>query len=370
MSGLAGVSLVQDYFSPDYATARERFRSAATGAGARLYQLPLRARAPDGNPLTIDIAWLGSRRPDHVLLHSSGLHGIEGFAGSAIQLRLVSEGTVDIPVSAALILMHVMNPFGMAWLRRSNENNVDLNRNFLDPEETWSGSPEGYRTIDPVINPPSPPSRDFFFLRAAWHVFRKGFASMQRIVATGQYDYPDGLFYGGAGPEEGPALTEAWISRHLSSAQLVFAIDVHTGLGRPHGETLFRETRAGCDDPRFLEAALGRHLVEVGKDQDTGYANRGGYGCMLPRQLPQARVDVITQEFGTWSALRVLHALREENRWHFYGNGSLNHQSKRSLREAFCPSSRRWRQMVLDQGAALAASAGRYCFGGVTTAPR
>lgn len=27
-------------------------------------------------------------------------------------------------------MVHVLNPYGMAWLRRVNENNVDLNRNF------------------------------------------------------------------------------------------------------------------------------------------------------------------------------------------------------------------------------------------------
>ncbi len=370
MSDMSGLSPARDYFSPDFWSARERFFSAATDAGARLERLTLRTLAADGNPLTIDIAWLGSCQPERVLLHSSGLHGVEGFAGAAVQLRLLSERIVDVPVSGALILIHVMNPFGMASLRRSNENNVDLNRNFLDPAETWSGSPEGYRTIDPVINPPSSPSRDFFFLRAAWHVLRKGFAPMQRAVATGQYDYPRGLFYGGAGPEDGPALIEAWIARHLGGARAVFAIDVHTGLGPPHGETLFLETRAGCADARRLEAALGRDLVEVGGGQETGYANRGGYGCMLARRLPQACVDVVTQEFGTWPALRVLHALREENRWHFYGTGNLNHQSKRRLKEAFCPSSQRWRRAVLDQGAVLAASAARYCFDGFPEAPR
>ncbi|MHB8454558.1 MAG: DUF2817 domain-containing protein, partial [Acidiferrobacterales bacterium] len=258
MGNMSGVGPALDYFSPDYSTARQRFCSAATAAGARLERLPLRALAADGHPLTIDIAWLGSRRPERVLLHSSGLHGVEGFAGSAVQLRLLSERIVDVPVSAALILIHVINPFGMEWLRRSNENNVDLNRNFLDRAETWSGSPEVYRTIDPVINPQSSPRRDFFFLRAAWHVLRRGFAPMQQAVATGQYDYPRGLFYGGTGPEDGPALIENWIARHLGGARTVFAIDVHTGLGRHREETLFLETRAGCANAPRLEAALGR----------------------------------------------------------------------------------------------------------------
>src|SRR5262245_8496682 len=117
------------YFSPDYFTARERFREDAARAGARLQALPLRAKGPKGEELSIEIATFGSDNPQRVLLHSSGLHGVEGFAGSAIQLQLL-RNIPPLAADAALILVHILNPYGMAWLRRVNENNVDLNRNF------------------------------------------------------------------------------------------------------------------------------------------------------------------------------------------------------------------------------------------------
>ena len=75
-----------NYFSPDYFIARDRFRECAARAGARLEVLPLEAKGPDGQELTIDIAWIGTDTPNRLLVHSSGLHGVEGFAGSAIQL--------------------------------------------------------------------------------------------------------------------------------------------------------------------------------------------------------------------------------------------------------------------------------------------
>src|SRR5213592_2819131 len=92
--------------------------------------------------ISIDTAWFGTANPHRVLLHSSGLHGVEGFAGSAIQLQLLNS-LPSLPQDAALIVVHVLNPYGMAWLRRFNENNVDLNRNFLG-DDAYIGAPEAY----------------------------------------------------------------------------------------------------------------------------------------------------------------------------------------------------------------------------------
>jgi hypothetical protein len=74
-------------FSADYAAARERFRQASHAARAAWEELPLSATGPKGELLAIDVAWLGPERPRAVLVHTSGLHGVEGFAGSAIQLN-------------------------------------------------------------------------------------------------------------------------------------------------------------------------------------------------------------------------------------------------------------------------------------------
>ena len=48
------------YFSPDYVTARNRFRAAVGRAGGRLTSLELTARGPAGEDLTIDIGWFGA----------------------------------------------------------------------------------------------------------------------------------------------------------------------------------------------------------------------------------------------------------------------------------------------------------------------
>ena len=186
----------EDYFSPDYETARGRFRAAATAVGAALHSIALPAEGPRGEALCIDIAWLGALRPRRVFLHTSGVHGVEAYTGSAAQLALLDSPPAPGPQDA-LILVHVLNPFGMAWLRRANERNVDLNRNFLLNGEHWSGAPELYSALDPLLNPASPPAHDGFSVRAAATVMRYGFHRVKQAVAEGQYEFPRGLFFGG-----------------------------------------------------------------------------------------------------------------------------------------------------------------------------
>ena len=67
----------------------------------------------------------------------SGTHGVEGFAGSALQVGLLDEGIQnELSPESAVLMIHAINPYGMAHLRRFNEDNVDLNRNFRDHAKT------------------------------------------------------------------------------------------------------------------------------------------------------------------------------------------------------------------------------------------
>ena len=106
-------------FYTDFLSARTAFLEVAERAGGRLEALPLDARGPGSETLGIDIVWFGDAKARRVVLHSSGLHGVEGFAGSAIQIQTVRE-LPRIPEGTALILVHILNPYGISWLRRAN----------------------------------------------------------------------------------------------------------------------------------------------------------------------------------------------------------------------------------------------------------
>jgi len=91
-----------------------------------------------------------------------------GFARFAVQLAR-STTFRELPADAALILVHVLNPFGMTYLRRGNENNVDLNRNFFFGIDGWRGVADEYAALDDFLNPPAHlPESTFFTSACCW----------------------------------------------------------------------------------------------------------------------------------------------------------------------------------------------------------
>ncbi|MCH5378139.1 MAG: M14 family metallopeptidase, partial [Planctomycetes bacterium] len=104
-------------FSPDYATARDRFRAAVSRLGWQLEAQSIGVAGPSGEDLTIDVGWSSGGDPDRVLVLSSGVHGVEGFFGSAVQVALLQRWASAAPPSTRCVLLHGLNPFGFAWLR-------------------------------------------------------------------------------------------------------------------------------------------------------------------------------------------------------------------------------------------------------------
>ncbi len=135
-------------FSTDYATARRRFRHAASRLGWQLEAHPIGALGPRGEELAFDVAWTPGGDPEKALVVSSGVHGVEGFFGSAVQLAALEQWATDSPPPTRCVFLHGLNPFGFAWLRRFDENNVDPNRNYLLPGERFEGAPEVYARLD------------------------------------------------------------------------------------------------------------------------------------------------------------------------------------------------------------------------------
>ncbi len=341
------MNLSQRFFSPEYFTARQRFRERAAAAGGRPTEIPLDAKGPNREELSIDVAWFGAAQPQRVLVHSSGLHGVEGFAGSAIQLQLIAN-VPALPPDGALILVHVLNPYGMAWLCRTNENNVDLNRNFLG-DEPFSGAPPAYARLDSFLNPQTPPSHDFYALQAGWFALRYGMPALKAAVLCGQYEYPKGLFFGGRNQQQSGEKYQAFLASRLASVRRLITIDVHTGIGE-YGKNILMVQQKDYDKVR---AMFGNRVVPPNAQRSAGYTVRGPIEWMYPKVAPNSVIFSVTQEFGTYSPIRVLHALREENRWRHFGSGAPDHPTKHILKERFCPHDEEWRAAVLDRGREL-----------------
>ena len=346
------MAFAKERFPADYTSAQHRFREAVQHAGGRLDSLALEAKGPRGDRLAIDLAWFGVEQPRRVFVHSSGLHGVEAFAGSAIQSQWLEYGVPRPPDDGAIILIHVLNPYGMAWLRRFNENNVDLNRNFLASDEEFAGAPEGYWRLNAFLNPIRPPSRNLFYLRAGLLVLRHGLSALRQAVAGGQYVNPMGLFFGGSQLEDGPAKLQQYLADRLAGVERIVAIDVHTGLGRFGDDRLLVDAKPErAEVNREMRSAFGERVQVLDADLSVAYEVRGAQHSMYYRLFPSASVYFASQEFGTYNPLAVVEALRAENRWHHYGAGTPDYPAKARLFEVFCPKSERWRQAVLRRGA-------------------
>jgi hypothetical protein len=309
-----------------------------------LESLDLAAKSPEGEGLTIDIGWFGSSSPRHALVHSSGLHGVEGFAGSAVQLRAL-DNLPAIRGECALVLVHILNPYGMAWLRRANENNVDLNRNFLMTGK-YAGAPDAYAQLDSFLNPATLPHVDLYFLNAARLILRHGLPKLRQAIAGGQFEFPKGLFFGGHHREDGPRKYQEYLRSRLSGVERLLVVDVHTGLGRYGQDTLLVESA------RFeeLRHRYGDRVAASDPASGPAYSVRGGLNEMFSDVFRGARLTFLTQEFGTYDSVRMLRALREENRWYHHGNASVDHWSRRKLKEAFYPQDSAWQNSVLQRG--------------------
>ena len=144
---------VIELFSSDYSEARAKFLAACEAANAPVEHFRNPETGPSGEPLFTDVTVLGPDDAERVLLLCSGTHGVEGFAGSAIQTGLLRDGIAErLPDGVRLVMIHALNPFGFAHLRRTNEDNVDLNRNFIDHAVAHPLNP-GYDDLAEIISP-------------------------------------------------------------------------------------------------------------------------------------------------------------------------------------------------------------------------
>jgi hypothetical protein len=345
------------FYSSDYFTAKQRFVAACDRLGFDQHSLPIEAPSPRDEPLTIDIAVAGTPQPARALVVSSGVHGVEGFFGSAVQLAFLESLPVDWrpPPGTALVMIHALNPFGFAWQRRFNENNVDLNRNFLLPEQEYAGAPPLAGMFrQSLMRGASRLRYGASTSRMALLALRHGVRSFWETLPVGQYEFPDWLFFGGSSRSQSAALLLDMLPGILASCREAVHLDFHTGLGRWADCKLLLSELDSADNAGWWKANFGAANVVEAKNGARSYQIRGGFGTWLQSQFPDCKYRFATAEFGTYSAMRVIGALTAELQWHVkLGTQSPQHKARRRLAEMFVPRDRRWRSASLTRGVSL-----------------
>ena len=253
-------------------------------------------------------------------------------------------------------MLHALNPYGFAWSRRCDADNIDPNRNFLLDGVEYRGGSEAYARLDGLLNPRRRPSRwDLFRPKAFWRLARLGMPALKDAVATGQYDFPAGLFFGGSGPSRTRQILEQHMKAWIGSAKSVVHLDFHTGLGGWGTCKLITDDTPSPAQRNWIARTFGSGAHEEGDSRGVAYQARGSLGRWCGAQNFAPEYLLAFAEFGTYGNLRVLAGLRAENQAHHWGRaqdrGTL--RAKARLRELFCPASAQWRTRALAQGMEL-----------------
>ena len=341
----------------DYFSLRERFRiQAKEYANAELTQHVIQAKGPKGEEISIDTLWIGSKSPSRAVLHISGTHGVEGYAGSAIQTALLEEG-ISVPEDSAAIFIHALNPWGMAHYRRFNEDNTDLNRNFLTNDSAFSGAPKAYETAEWFLNPERLPAKiDLFLPQALWLILKEGFTTLKQAIAGGQYNYPKGIYFGGNKLTESNSFLRDFVLSRLKGIEELYVVEIHTGLGSWAEDVLFWPYPEGHPKTSHLESLLAEGLSSDDPEEGVGFVTPGDLQNEVPKLIPQTEVYWVLQEFGAYGPVRTLRALKNENQYHHYSKEiDLNHWTKNQLVQAFNPAEKDWQFRVLARGKELGA---------------
>jgi hypothetical protein len=351
-------------FSNDYAEARAKFLDAARSAGAVMSSFGLDKRGPEGIELSTDVAWLGSRSAKSVIVTISATHGVEGFCGSAVQtewLRRVKSAA--LPEDVAALYIHAINPYGFAWLRRANETNVDINRNWVD---FTSALPTNalYEELSQDLCPSdwSEASQTQTGARIAAWIQRQGpngQAIYQQAVSGGQWDHPRGLFYGGRDVSWSRKTLTDILTSKLDLAKRVCVLDFHTGLG-PYGyaEPIIGFRRDTLEFAR-TRSWIGGGAKSLYGDGSVSSKIIGDSLSAVPALLANASVDVVALECGIKPLKEVALALRADAWLHAYGDplSPEGRRIQRQMREAFHSDDLMWQGMALGQGLAACQAA-------------
>jgi hypothetical protein len=338
-------------FSADYAEAREKFLGAARIAGAlvKSYANPL--KGPKGESLSTDIAYVGDRKAPKVLSLFSATHGVEGFCGSGAQVDLLTSGLLESrPKDMAILMIHAVNCHGFAWVRRTTEENVDLNRNWVDFGKPLPRN-DHYDEIADALVPLALSGSVYDAAEATlkdWRA-RNGDVAFANCVSEGQYKHDKGLFYGGTGPTWARRTLEATLGEWAGNSSQFVAIDYHTGLGPfGYGELIcdHEPDSAGTDR---CKAWWGDSVTEPYKGTSSSNVKTGTALAGLERALPKSQVTYIALEYGTYSRERGRRALRDDAWLHGYGDptGPDAPRIKAQIRKQFYPDTDDWREAIL-----------------------
>ena len=274
---------IDNLFSQDYFQAREKFINAARDNLFEINSIKHNLKGPDGRDIFMDFAHSGQDDAKNIIIIISGTHGPEGYCGSAVQYGLLKYNiAAEWAKTQKILMVHAHNPYGFAWDIRFNEDNIDLNRNYI---EDFSNPPDSslYDEVKKWAMPEdlSDATIAESFNNLMQYASRNGFPKLQTALTSGQYKYKNGVYYGGDAPSWSNINLTEYLKKYTIGAENAIVIDIHSGLGNfGHGELI---TGYSTDTQQFkqLGSIWGDEVKSTGNGQSVSARLTG---CLRKRR--------------------------------------------------------------------------------------
>ena len=321
--------------------------------------------------LYIDCIYIPSEtKQDNLIVITTGVHGIEGYIGSVMLDVFWQEIYPEVnKENTGVLVMANVNPYGMKYHRRYNENNVDLNRNFiLDWNSFDMTVNKDYPKVDKFLGPQKRMKNALwheagFYTSMVGQVATKGVDAISNALLGGQYEFPEGVYYGGAGDEKSTTYVKDVFEWTLedSNYENVVHIDVHSGYGPRYNMVIFNSAYETMNEAE-TKALFGYDNV-ISYDSEAFYPTTGDttdfYYRLWEKMGSKATLFSTCFEFGTIgdsfldSIISMKYTIEEnQNHWYPSKNKIMNEIVKERYQELFYPTEKEWREKTVEDFAA------------------
>ena len=301
----------------------------------------------------------------NLIVLTTGVHGMEGYIGS-VMLDVFFEEIYDglNKDDTGVLVVANVNPYGMKYMRRYNENNVDLNRNFImDWERFDLSSNKDYPKVQSFLEPVGKIGNAFwhevgFYLNLAKEAIFTGADVISDALLTGQYESPQGVYYGGTGDEASTKYLKGVFNDCLEGEyENIVHIDIHSGYGPRYNMVIFNSVYETMTEAETKKAFNYDYVIS--HDSESFYATTGDTTDYFYRLAESKNTDKelfsTCFEFGTigdefFDTILSLKYTVDENRNHWYptGNNTSAEVVKENYYELFYPTEKEWREKTIE----------------------
>jgi hypothetical protein len=358
-----------NYFPKDYEQSKYRFKKSVDKLYAFFPNLEEGSFEIGKEKLTTDYIYIPTLKEfKHLIIITSGTHGPEAFAGSALVQRFISGPLLSINhKTTGVLLIHAHNPWGFKHVRRGTENNVNLNRNYSISNNIFETKNNSYMKLKDKLELKEKRLDSFSFPAAdlLWLMLTKPDVSLQSMteaIGKGQYQSQKGINFGGFSHEPQTIKITKLLREITPKYKRILNIDLHTGLGDKGVLHIMSKDNINQKSKSVLQKIFkgdGDMYEHTQPGAKGFYEIKGDYAKMVSLINPQSdKVIVsITAEFGTVGKgligkVDTINRLIRENQGHFQGyeNQTIKDKVQKDYKELFYPSDKEWRRDVMTKG--------------------